>query len=368
MLPGLAPLALNLALLGLLACGVLKQILPDRRRWIVLALVWVAVDLGWTGGQLRAMSWEPRANLVEQSPVLASIADQPGKRAAGSLGNSPMTLATPMFTNDGIPDMDRFWESWAPPHEQLWRKTLATVPATTRWNDMAIRLQSSPGYMDRDDIEFLRLADIRRLYGVFDSEQLDKDFPLRTSDTFHDEWLTRQYFGSHLAATFLPDATWSLWELDDQVVSARAWLFPVDNPPEAGTDPRQCLRPPPARRRMLDSHSAVPLTDIVEGGETVVVRGTAPSESVLVLSDLDYPGWEATLNSGGRSRRVAIAPAFGGWRGVLIPGPGRFELTFSFRPASYRVGATISSTAVIVWLILLIATGWYQYRTADRPG
>jgi hypothetical protein len=367
MLPGLAPLALNLTLLGLLACGALQSILPRRRHWTVLVLVWVAVDLGWTGGQLRTMTWEPRTHLVEQSPLLASIADQPGGRVAGSLGNSPMALGTATFINDGIPDMDRFWDSWVPPYEQLWRKTLATIPVTTRMNDMAIRLQSSPKFMDRDDIEFLRLADIRRLYGVFGSDPLDEDFPLRTANMIHDEWLTRQYFGSYLASTFFPGANWSFWELDDRVVSARAWLFPVDNPPEPGTDPRQYLRPPPARRRMLDSHSAVPLTDIVDGGETVVVRGTAPSKSILVLSDLDFPGWKATLKTEDRSRQVTIAPAFGGWRSVLIPGPGRFELTFSFQPASYRVGTMISLTAVIVWLTLMITTAWHQRRTAIRP-
>ena len=82
--------------------------------------------------------------------------------------------------------------------------------------------------------------------------------------------------------------------------------------------------------------------------------------------DLDYPGWEATLKTEGQSRQVTIAPAFGGWRSVPIPGPGRFELTFNFQPASYRVGTTISLTAVFVWLILMIATGWYQCRTATR--
>ncbi len=366
MLPGLAPLALNLALLGLLACGALQGILPRRRHWTVLVLVWVTVDLGWTGGQLRPMTWEPRTNLVEQSPVLATITDHPGERVAGSLGNSPMALGTATFINDGIPEMDRFWDNWVPPYEQLWRRTLATIPATTRWNDMAIRLQASPGFMDRDDIEFLRLADIRRLYGVFGSEQFDEEFPLRMAETIRDEWLTRQYFGSDLASTYFTGGNWSLWELDDRVVSARAWLFPVDNPPEAGTDPRQYLRPPPARRRMLDSQPAVPLTDIVDRGETVVVCGTAASESVLVLADLDYPGWEATLKTEGQSRQVSIAPAFGGWRSVLIPGPGRFELTFSFQPESYRVGSTISLTAVIVWLILMITTGWHQCHTAIR--
>ncbi|MEC9008310.1 MAG: hypothetical protein VX877_03560 [Planctomycetota bacterium] len=367
MLPGLIPLALNLAMLGLLSCGALYGVLSHRQRWLALALVWVAVDLGWTGGLLRAMTWEPRANPVEQSPVLASLANHPEQRTAGSFGNSPMTLGIANFTNDGTADINQFWDNWVPPYEHLWRKTLATIPSATRWNDMAVRLQSSPGHMDRDDIEFLRLADIRRLYGVFDSERFDKDFPLRASETIRDEWMTRQYFGSFLASTFLPDSTWLLWKLDDKVVSARAWLFPIATPPEAGTDPRLYLRPPPARRLMLDSQPAVPLTDLTDRGETVVVRGTASSKSVLVLSDLEYPGWEAMLTIAGESSRVPIAPAFGGWKSVEIPTPGQFELTFSFRPPIYRVGTTVSLAALFVWLILLVTTTWHHVRLTRHP-
>ena len=366
MLPGLAPLAMNLAVLGLLASGVLAGILTSRRRWIGLAVVWVALDLGWTGGLLRAMTWEPRVDPVRQSPVLGSIAQRKGERVTGSLGNTPMAMGIAVFTNDGVPDMDRYWENWVAPKERLWKRTLATVPVATRWNDMAIRLQNTPRFMDRDDIEFLRLGGIRTLVGSFDSESTDKDFPLRPAETIRDEWLTRQYFGSDLATTFLPDATWFRWELDEQVVSARGWLFPVENPPTAGSDPRRFRRPPPARRRMLET--AVPLADIQDRGETVVIRGTATSESVMVLADLDYPGWEATLKTGGSSRRLDIEPAFGAWRSVLIPGPGTFEVIFRYRPRSYRVGLGISSTATVVWLILLLAACWQRYRATRIPG
>ena len=118
---------------------------------------------------------------------------------------------------------------------------------------------------------------------------------------------------------------------------------------------------------MLDSQPAVPLTDLTDRGETVVIRGTASSKSVLVLSDLDYPGWEAVLTIAGESSRVPIAPAFGGWKSVEIPAPGQFELTFSFRPPIYRVGTTVSLAALFVWLILLVTTTWHHVRLTHRP-
>ena len=88
----------------------------------------------------------------------------------------------------------------------------------------------------------------------------------------------------------------------------------------------------------------------------------------MVLADLDYPGWEATLKTGGSSRRLDIEPAFGAWRSVLIPGPGTFEVIFRYRPRSYRVGLGISSTATVVWLILLLAACWQRYRATRIPG
>ena len=117
---------------------------------------------------------------------------------------------------------------------------------------------------------------------------------------------------------------------------------------------------------MLDSQPAVPLPDITDRGETVVVRGNASSRSVLVLSDLQYPGWEAVLTTSDKSSRVPIAPAFGGWKSEEIPGSGQFELTFSFRPPIYRVGATVSLVALFVWLILMATTTWHHVRLMRR--
>lgn len=364
MLPRQAPLLMNLCLLVLLSSTALQRFLARRKFWLGLAVAWVVVDLGWTGGLLRTMTWESRGDLMTESPVLKRVAKHTGGRVAGDLGGLPLITGTGVYTNRGIPDMDRYWNKWVPSEASLWSSSLSTVPRPTRWHDIAIRLQNSLQFMDRDDIEFLRLSGVRTLFSAFDSEPLLKNFPLRSGGEIHDEWLTRQYFGSNIAHIVRPDSTWLVWELDETVVSARAWLFPVDDSPVAGSDPRRFRRPPPARRRMLES--AQPLREIVDEGEQVVVSGVAGSRAVLLLSDLHAPGWEAELMTGDDSHSVPIDLAFGDWRSVEIPGPGRFTVTFRYRPESFRVGSSISLIALIAWSILLVATFWLERESTTR--
>ena len=56
----------------------------------------------------------------------------------------------------------------------------------------------------------------------------------------------------------------------------------------------------------------------------------------VVLADLDFPGWRATLDG----RRVAIVPG-GPFRAVDVP-PGRHRLEMRYLPASFRVGLFLS--------------------------
>ncbi|MCH7989208.1 MAG: hypothetical protein IID46_08670 [Planctomycetes bacterium] len=109
------------------------------------------------------------------------------------------------------------------------------------------------------------------------------------------------------------------------------------------------LRPPPARRRMLEH--ATPLHNLVDRGEFVEIRGKTDSPAVLFLSDLYYPGWNALLTQSGSTREATIEPAFGNWRAVFIPQKGDFRVTFSFQPESFQIGRHISLATGVLWLI-----------------
>jgi hypothetical protein len=73
----------------------------------------------------------------------------------------------------------------------------------------------------------------------------------------------------------------------------------------------------------------------------------APRPGLLVLDDLDYPGWSASVDG----RDAPIHSANGAFRAIAVPA-GAHTVRFSYEPASVLVGAIISA---IAWLALIIA-------------
>jgi arylsulfatase A-like enzyme len=76
----------------------------------------------------------------------------------------------------------------------------------------------------------------------------------------------------------------------------------------------------------------------------VVIETEAPEAGHLVLTDVYYPGWEATVDG----EPVSIDRANYLFRGVPV-GAGRHRVTFRYRPASVRVGAGLSLAALGVF-------------------
>lgn len=74
---------------------------------------------------------------------------------------------------------------------------------------------------------------------------------------------------------------------------------------------------------------------------------TTEQPCVLVLSELDYPGWQATVDGA-----PAVIMRADGILRALVLAPGRHEVSFVFRPSSVRWGA---ATAVVT---VLLVVGW----------
>ena len=77
------------------------------------------------------------------------------------------------------------------------------------------------------------------------------------------------------------------------------------------------------------------------------------SPAYLVLSDVYYPGWTATIDN----QPTRVYPANFAFRAVLVP-PGEHRVTFTFEPALWRVGLGIS----VVVLLGLIGFGTIAWR------
>ncbi|HEU0007199.1 MAG TPA: YfhO family protein, partial [Terriglobia bacterium] len=70
---------------------------------------------------------------------------------------------------------------------------------------------------------------------------------------------------------------------------------------------------------------------------SVRIEAQVESEGFLVLSDVHYSGWKASVDG----RPVKILQANAVFRGIP-PGPGRHTIDFHFRPRSVYVGAVVS--------------------------
>jgi hypothetical protein len=80
---------------------------------------------------------------------------------------------------------------------------------------------------------------------------------------------------------------------------------------------------------------------ISESANSVVVQVVAPQGGWLVLADMFYHGWQAASNG----QVLTIKPADGVFRAVELE-PGENEVTFSYHPMWFYVGAALS---LVTW-------------------
>lgn len=117
----------------------------------------------------------------------------------------------------------------------------------------------------------------------------------------------------------------------------------------------------PRRTALVEESSAFAVENFDPRARVAINRGenylvelatSAASDSFLVLSDADYPGWRATID--GRAARTIRADY--AMRGVALPA-GDHVVRFEFRPTSFYLGAATSLICVSV-LIAFVWCGW----------
>jgi hypothetical protein len=118
---------------------------------------------------------------------------------------------------------------------------------------------------------------------------------------------------------------------------------------------RAGLTTPPALGRSRGN-----VTIAEEGANHVVLRTRCATDCFVVLSDLDYPGWQAFV----AGEEVAVVRTNYLFRGVLVPA-GSERLEFVYRPTSFAVGAGASLAGTAALLLLLWAPG--RLRAHDAP-
>ena len=84
---------------------------------------------------------------------------------------------------------------------------------------------------------------------------------------------------------------------------------------------------------------------IAHGPEQVQLKATLDAPGYLVLTDAEYPGWEAEVDG---SQPVPIQRADLYFRAVALDA-GEHQVTFRFRPLSVRIGMGIGLVSWLVW-------------------
>jgi hypothetical protein len=94
----------------------------------------------------------------------------------------------------------------------------------------------------------------------------------------------------------------------------------------------------------------------------VVVQANAARASYLILSDTNYPGWQAGVDGA----RTPLYQANYLFRAVYLP-PGRHEIVFTFMPASYRLAMAGTLASLVLVAGCFAWDGAARFRTGAGP-
>jgi hypothetical protein len=87
--------------------------------------------------------------------------------------------------------------------------------------------------------------------------------------------------------------------------------------------------------------------------EKIVIGAESEINSLLMLTDANYPGWTATID--GMPTSIYEADIL--FRGVFLPA-GEHIVEFTFKPATFSAGWMISFAGLAVWILLATAAFW----------
>ncbi len=92
-----------------------------------------------------------------------------------------------------------------------------------------------------------------------------------------------------------------------------------------------------------------PVSIVTSQPDRLVVHADLTTPGLLVLSEINYPGWTAQVNG----TPASIVEVDGLLRGIALPG-GSAQVEMFFQPASLVVGGMMTMLGVVLWIALMI--------------
>ncbi len=322
-------------------------------------------------GQHRLIDVAPWKPLVQQSPVLATLAREPrGTRIADHrLRNLPMSVgAAPIsaYRTLDLPAVGSLtrlsMESLSDPRKEVEVRSAlrATGTGVRLFDPVEVRSAlraTGTGVRLFDPVEN-RLEEVLRR--TISGRQTIED-PALASWLFDASWVEEQ---GPWARTF------TIWRPEE--APARAWLVTDNKVQGAGLlddwsgDPRVILRViENARPLLTESRKPEEATIWVEASEPgwVIVSQLADPQWKARWTNLDRH-WESDAEIR-RAFRRKDEPV--GWQCIEIPAPGRWVLRLDYEAQDAAIGMGISVTAWSGWLIAMLRTGFVCWRNKLVP-
>ncbi len=105
----------------------------------------------------------------------------------------------------------------------------------------------------------------------------------------------------------------------------------------------------------------IPAEIVRHDAEDVEIRADSPEGGWLILSDLYYPGWEASCDN----NPAAIYPGNFLFRAISVP-PGLHVVKLVYRPASFRLGLLLALIAALAIMWILMSAALSSWRLGTR--
>jgi len=208
-----------------------------------------------------------------------------------------------------------------------------------------------------DPLRLQRTVQFARKVSVWQRWQLLHVAYVVSHKPLHDENLSFRFNDDRVAIYSLNDPFPRAWLVHDvSVARSEDALWNMLNSPQ--TDLRKTAVVESAVEGRLDldiaSESGEDRAEVRERtADRLLIETTSPAASLLVVSQVFYPGWIARLDG----QDVTLYRVDGILQGVSVP-PGVHQVELLFRPASFRWGLLISVLTLLMTGAILLRIWW----------
>jgi hypothetical protein len=290
------------------------RVSPAVRRWLPVAiLVVVAIDLALVNA--RSANWVPPTDPFPAQPALQAIRADAGANAVFRLHNE-QRLPGHAACTAGMEEVGGI----TPIHVGAYQDFIKQVPREVRWQLLNVGYVVTWRSVLDDHLGRPVAATLLDQQG----EGKEAVYTYRLAEEHPRAWIVHEIaVQADRAAVY---AALAAPNFDPYRVAY------VDNPFDA-----------------VPTQTAEPVTIETTQPDRVVADADLVTPGLLVLSEINYPGWLATVNGSTQP----IVEVDGLLRGVMLSA-GQAHVEMTFQPLSLSVGAVLSGIGLVLWLTCLI--------------